>query len=137
MLRVLTLFVLLISPVVVMAQRGQGPQRGQGRGSSAEVWKALADKYDADKDNRVTVEEYPRGREKFESLDRNGDGVVSEEDFQMPAGRRGPRQPSQTPQSGDAAPDFELPRAEDETKTVRLSSFAGKRPVALVFGSYT
>ena len=37
---------------------------------------------------------------------------------------------------GDMAPDFRLKRlrASDETS---LSSFRGKKPVALVFGSYT
>lgn len=37
---------------------------------------------------------------------------------------------------GDAAPDFEL-RALGSDETARLSSFAGRLPVALVFGSYT
>ena len=37
---------------------------------------------------------------------------------------------------GDAAPDFELKTA-DKKRTVRLSDFVGKRPVVLVFGSYT
>lgn len=41
-----------------------------------------------------------------------------------------------TPKVGDVAPDFEL---QDPTGAVavRLSDFRGKRPVALVFGSYT
>ena len=40
---------------------------------------------------------------------------------------------------GKAAPDFELPRlgSEDGEAPVKLSSFKGKRPVALIFGSYT
>ena len=37
---------------------------------------------------------------------------------------------------GDPAPDFELPTL-DRSGTVRLSSFRGKKPVVLVFGSYT
>lgn len=37
---------------------------------------------------------------------------------------------------GDPAFDFELPRLEGGG-TVRLADFAGVRPVALVFGSYT
>ena len=36
----------------------------------------------------------------------------------------------------DLAPDFELPDAAG-AKTVRLSSFRGKKPVVLIFGSYT
>lgn len=43
---------------------------------------------------------------------------------------------------GDVAPDFELPVLDPASHapsgaTIRLSSFAGERPVALVFGSYT
>jgi hypothetical protein len=42
----------------------------------------------------------------------------------------------QSPKVGDLAPDFELQDPEGVTR-VRLSDFRGKRPVALVFGSYT
>ena len=37
---------------------------------------------------------------------------------------------------GDMAPDFTL-KSPDGKQTVTLSSFRDKRPVALVFGSYT
>ena len=37
---------------------------------------------------------------------------------------------------GDDAPDFTLPTA-DKKSEVRLSSFRGRLPVVLVFGSYT
>ncbi|MCH7712281.1 MAG: hypothetical protein IIC99_01535 [Chloroflexi bacterium] len=40
------------------------------------------------------------------------------------------------PKEGDIPPDFNLKRMGSEEK-VRLSSFKGKRPVALIFGSYT
>jgi hypothetical protein len=40
------------------------------------------------------------------------------------------------PQVGDYPPDFSLKRLDSDAR-VRLSSFRGKRPVALVFGSYT
>lgn len=40
------------------------------------------------------------------------------------------------PKVGDMAPDFELADS-DGRHTVRLSSFRGKRPVALIFGSFT
>lgn len=39
-------------------------------------------------------------------------------------------------QPGDLAPDFDLRLVQSENR-VRLSSFRGKRPVALVFGSYS
>lgn len=40
------------------------------------------------------------------------------------------------PKVGDLAPDFELTDVTG-VKTVRLSDFRGKRPVALIFGSFT
>ena len=40
---------------------------------------------------------------------------------------------------GDPAPEFDLPRlgGANAGERVRLSSHLGKRPVALIFGSYT
>ena len=40
------------------------------------------------------------------------------------------------PKVGDVAPDFEL-RDSNGENPVRLSDFKGKKPVALVFGSFT
>ena len=40
------------------------------------------------------------------------------------------------PRAGDPAPDFELADARGE-HPVRLSDLPGRRPVALVFGSFT
>jgi len=42
----------------------------------------------------------------------------------------------ESPKVGDMAPDFELQNPEGDVQ-IRLSDFRGKRPVALVFGSYT
>jgi hypothetical protein len=41
-----------------------------------------------------------------------------------------------TVQTGDLAPDFTLPTL-DKSAHVQLSSFRGKQPVVLIFGSYT
>jgi hypothetical protein len=62
--------------------------------------------------------------------------------FPMPAMMAVPFEPmwnvarGGTVRVGDIAPDFTLPRA-DHTAEVTLSSFRGKQPVVLVFGSYT
>ena len=40
------------------------------------------------------------------------------------------------PQVGDPAPDFMLSDIRGEN-TIRLSDFQGKKPVALIFGSFT
>lgn len=42
----------------------------------------------------------------------------------------------QAPKAGDFAPDFSLSDVTGKM-SVRLSDFRGKKPVALVFGSYT
>lgn len=44
---------------------------------------------------------------------------------------------ARAPNVGDPAPDFELPLLDDRSKTVRLSEYFGRRPVGLIFGSYT
>jgi len=60
-----------------------------------------------------------------------------------PSFGRGGRGPLDRPRQGslklgDPAPDFELSRlGGKENETVRLSSFKGKQPVVLIFGSYT
>ena len=43
---------------------------------------------------------------------------------------------TKAPTVGSDAPDFELPLRGSAAR-VRLSSFRGARPVALIFGSYT
>ena len=40
------------------------------------------------------------------------------------------------PSVGDDAPDFELPLLDGKGR-VRLSSYRDRKPVALIFGSYT
>jgi hypothetical protein len=40
------------------------------------------------------------------------------------------------PRAGDVAPDFELCDVDGENP-VRLSDFQGRKPVALIFGSFT
>jgi len=54
-------------------------------------------------------------------------------------GQRGGRdgQGSSLPTPGDMAPDFKLPVVGNKGQSITLSDFRGKRPVALIFGSYT
>ena len=129
-----------------MRERG-GPQTGGGRGARGEgIWKVLAEKYDRDKNGEITLEEYGRSEERFGQLDKNDDGKLTLAD--LTSGRRNAgagntvRGPEGPPKVGDEAPDFELPFATKDGKVaegrnVRLSSFKGEKPVALIFGSYT
>lgn len=45
--------------------------------------------------------------------------------------------PDRSPAVGDKAPDFTLEILDGKGKKVKLSSFKGKKPVLLIFGSYT
>jgi len=55
---------------------------------------------------------------------------------QRPGRHGGDLRTPDTLRVGDAAPDFKL-KTKDSSREVQLSSFKGKRPVVLVFGSFT
>ena len=116
-------------------------QRNIG-GRNAQVWNFLVEKYDKNKDGKISKEEYERGDETFARLDRNGDGFLTQNDWDSVRGRRSRQRPGDrlfgiAPEEGEVAPDFNLPYVKEPEKRVRLSSFAEKKPVALIFGSYT
>jgi hypothetical protein len=119
------------------------------------------EKYDKNKDGYLDRSECPEPlAAHFDRLDTNKDGKLSREELQRvedrlgrfldgkadsrPGGRpgetvtppaKGGRQPDKL-KVGDPAPDFTLPFAAGK-KEVRLASFRDKRPVVLIFGSYT
>jgi hypothetical protein len=110
------------------------------------VWEHLRQTYDKDGNGRILPGEYPRGKERFERLDRNRDGVLDASDFAAQprggrprdeAGARAARPRAEAPKAGSLAPDFELPTKADPKVVAKLSSHRGQRPVALIFGSYT
>jgi Ca2+-binding EF-hand superfamily protein len=88
--------------------------------------------------------------EMFRRVDADGDGrieVPPTEGLARPASPRDGADRSRgearlfrggaAPVVGDRAPDFTLSRSDDPQVQVQLSSFTGKKPVALIFGSYT
>lgn len=81
--------------------------------------------FDLSGDGKVTRKEVELLHGNF---DANQDGVLSKAELSSAA---------RTASKGQRAPDFDLPTLTDTKKTVKLSSFAGKKPVALIFGSYT
>ena len=128
--------------------RGGGGGRG-GRGGSGR----MAGMLDKDEDGKVEVEDLEA---LFADMDKNDDGELRGDEVPQGGfggfgggrgerggrGGRGGERPGQgrgsgPPQAGDPAPDFDLPLASDMKRTVKLSSHAGKKPVALIFGSYT
>ncbi len=128
------------------------------------AWDYMAGKYDADKDGKITRAEYTRDDEHWKRLDANGDGSLDQAEFEKgarrgPGGRSGGRpgcrgggspRKGTAPREGEKAPAFalellpELDKEQAETKdgkepkpeVVKLASYKGKKPVALIFGSY-
>ena len=119
--------------------KGGGGKNGKGGGGAevgAKVFDFLAEKYDKDGDGKISPEEHNRGAELFASLDKDGDKFLTANDWEVDAPRaKRPNRDLVAPVVGAVAPDFELTLAKDANKTVKLSSFAGDKPVALIFGS--
>jgi Cu/Ag efflux protein CusF len=106
---------------------------------------------DRDRDGRLSRDELDQAESVVMKLDRDEDGLVDREEIARATGRRrgGGGRPGEiiTPAArgerydtslevGDEAPDFTLPDLAGK-REVTLSSFRGKRPVVLVFTSFT
>ena len=133
----LALFIVSVTTDVSLAQQRRG-------GAQDDVWTFLAGKYDTNNDGKLSKKEYDRGAETFARFDRNKDGVISAEDWsnehfsaRNSRGSRGRGRiaNSPAPEAGELAPEFNLANVNNPAESVRLSSFAGKKPVALIFGS--
>jgi hypothetical protein len=113
-------------------------------------------RFDRNNDGFIDRAEFPQPmRRMFARLDTNDDGKLSREELKPAESRlarflanqggqpgevntpaaKGERHKDQL-EVGDVAPDFSLPRVKGEGE-VKLSDFKGKRPVVLIFASYT
>jgi len=99
-------------------------------------WEALLAGIDDDEDGALHYDEV----EAFFGSVTRGSGVIAlsaDADRGAARGGRGEDAPKKTgATAGEPAPDFTL-SSPHGGKPVTLSSFRGKRPVALIFGSYT
>lgn len=86
---------------------------------------------DGDRDGRLALPELERY---LAARDRDGDGRLHVRERLTPG--REPPCGWFEPEERERAPDFTLPR-EDGSGSIALSSFRGKKPVALIFGSFT
>jgi len=96
---------------------------------------------DRDGDERITKQEaVGRAARMFSRIDSNADGVIDQAEIEAMAARIGSGRPGMaddgTAATGKVAPDFTL-KSLDGTQEVTLSSYTDKKPVALIFGSYT
>ncbi|MAB79775.1 MAG: hypothetical protein CMJ89_10530 [Planctomycetes bacterium] len=94
-------------------------------------WTVLVHGIDLDGDGTLSFSEFETF---FEDVD-NGDYTLTLHS-ETQDGNNPNRVPVTGPRVGQVAPDFEL-CPPGGGKAVKLSSFAGRRPVALIFGSYT
>jgi hypothetical protein len=107
----------------------------------------LARMLDSNGDQKLGTKEFQSA---FATVDKNQDQTLAADELQTSGGRdaggrggtsRGGRGAGggapAAAKAGEVAPDFDLPLVKDHEKTVKLSSFAKQKPVALIFGSYT
>jgi AhpC/TSA family/EF hand len=149
--------VLFLGANLAPATAGGAP--GSGEGSHSAKVAAALERFDKNKDGSLDRSEVPEGMaRRFKEMDSDRDGKLSPRELE--AGRPGRRRPGgpttrpgdrpgeiitpaarserhpDTLKVGDLAPDFTLPDTTG-TKEVTLSGFRGKRPVVLIFASYT
>jgi hypothetical protein len=150
---------LLAGVVLAGAADDQPPPAGEKRFNLDQFIK----RFDKNKDGFLDRSECPEPLQRvFDRLDLNKDGKLSRAELErvqdklaqlMNPNNRGKNRPGGRPgevitpaakgerktdqlKAGDPAPDFTLPTA-DGTGAVTLSGFRGRRPVVLVFASYT
>lgn len=114
-------------------------------------------RYDKNKDGLINRAEWPGQARAFRRLDADKNGTLDRKELASIEDRlgrfltrdkggrpgevttpaaRGERKPDQL-KVGDVAPDFTLPVVGNGKKTINLASFKGKKPVVLIFASYT
>jgi EF hand len=107
--------------------------RMMARMASTNPWDAMTAAIDGDEDGAVALAELATF---FHEADGDGDGVWTFDPPAKPSEATARPARPQAPAVGVVAPDFTL-ASPDGGDPITLSDFAGKKPVALIFGSYT
>jgi hypothetical protein len=135
----LAIFITLCSGLLaVYGQETQQRSPARSQQPGVNMIRLLMRLIDLDSDGKLSGGEYMKF---FVDADQNKDGSVTQEEMMESMNKRrqemrGQSQEAGGPNVGQEAPDFTL-RTLDGDRTVKLSDFRGKKPVVLVFGSYT
>ena len=128
----------IVAPAPVSAPQPEPAAESGSPGLAS--WSFLRAKYDADHDGRITSAEYTRSSAGFTRLDADKDGLVTAADFDakwdgVPRVEGKFQWGVGGPEVGEPAPEFELPTTTGAS--VALAALHAKRPLVLVFGSFT
>jgi Ca2+-binding EF-hand superfamily protein len=123
-------------------------QRG-GAAPAASPGDALFRLLDANGDSKLSKEELQKAAQVLDKLDRNKDGMLDQEELAAPSRKKKDGRPGEiiTPAAkgeriadklkvGDRAPAFTLPLVSGKGE-VALAPLYNKKPVVLIFASYT
>ncbi len=117
-------------------------------GTPERMARMMVRRLDLDEDGKTSLDDF---NALFARLDADKSGVLEKGELKVESRRRrggrrgqdsseaakGPTLGKGVPKPGEKAPDFKLPVLGKKQSTAQLSSFSGKKPVALIFGSYT
>ena len=112
-----------------------------GSAVTRNAWAYFHERYDENGDGRVTRAEYPRGEDGFTRLDFDEDRAVTLDDFLDREDANWALEMEEYvvaeggPQVGELAPEFKLTSIDGEE--FDLASYRRKKPVVLIFGSFT
>ena len=126
------ILVIMISGITFAQPEGAKGAKG-AKGAGGPGWNVLKND-DENGDGKIDAEEFSGPPSDFPKIDKNSDGFLTE--AEVGPGRARPPQVDNGPKAGAIAPPLKL-ASLDGKEEFDLSSFRGKKPVVLFFGSYT
>jgi hypothetical protein len=125
------IFIMLCLTILAVNGQETKTERLEQLQPGVSIAKLIMRMIDLNEDKWISIEEYNKF---FANLDQNKDGFVNEKEITDFMKKK--QEDESGPPVGEEAPDFELRTLEGD-RVVKLSDFRGKKPVVLVFGSYT
>ena len=125
------IFIMLCLAILAVNGQDARTEKLEKLRPGASIAKLIMRMIDLNEDKWISIEEHNKF---FANLDQNKDGFVNEKEITDFMKKR--QEDESGPGVGEEAPDFELRTLEGDG-VVKLSDFRGKKPVVLVFGSYT